>query len=180
VSGPYALLLRGIGPPTHKIVTMSALADACQGAGIRRVTNVLATGNLILDDPRPPADLVGVARQTATGFGLRVAMLIRPVSHLRALLANDPDPAASAERPGKVQVTFLDPQLTADALTRLRARATVERVEPQLGELWVDYRGPVHTSKLTGAVIERVCGGVHTARNWRTLQRLVVAAEAMA
>jgi uncharacterized protein (DUF1697 family) len=155
---------------------MSALADACQAAGLQRVTNVLATGNLIVDDSRPPADLLDLARQTAAAHGLRGAMLIRPVSHLRALLADDPDPVASAGHPEKIQVTFLDPGLSDEGLARLRARATVERLEILHGELWTDYRGPIHVSKLTAPVIERATGAVQTARNWRTLQRLVAAA----
>jgi uncharacterized protein (DUF1697 family) len=44
------------------------------------------------------------------------------------------------------------------------------------GELWVDYRGPIHVNKLTASVIERMTGAIQTARNWRTLQRLVAAA----
>jgi uncharacterized protein (DUF1697 family) len=176
VRGSHVVLLRGIGPATHKIITITALAEACTAMGLARVTNVLATGNLIVHDPRPAEDILRLAQQTAASHGLRVAMLIRPVSHLRALLAADPDPVASADRPEKIQVTFLDPALSDEGLARLRARATVERIERLNGELWVDYRGPIHISKLTAPVIERATGAVQTARNWRTLQRIVAAA----
>jgi uncharacterized protein (DUF1697 family) len=170
------VLLRGIGPATHKILTMTALADRVRAAGVARVTNVLATGNLVLDDPRPVAEVVAVVRACAAEGGLAVPMLVRPVSHLAALLAADPDPAASHDHPEKIQVTFLDPALTDDGLARLRAKATGERVEALVGEMWVDYRGMIHLSKLTGPVITRATGAVHTARNWRTLQRIVAAA----
>jgi uncharacterized protein (DUF1697 family) len=86
MNGPHVVLLRGIGPATHKIITMSALAAAFQAAGLLRVTNVLATGNLIVEDPRPAAEILDLARQTAAAHGLRVVMLIRPISHLRGLL----------------------------------------------------------------------------------------------
>jgi uncharacterized protein (DUF1697 family) len=176
MGGPYVLLLRGIGPATHKIITMTALAEACRAAGLTRVTNVLATGNLVVQDPRPMADVLDLARQTAAAHGLRSAILIRPISHLVAILAGDPDPDASALRPEKIQVTFLDPPLTEEGLSRLQTRATVERLALLQGELWVDYGGMIHVSKLTAPFIERVTGSVQTARNWRTLQRIVAAA----
>lgn len=171
----HIVLLRGIGPSTHAKMTMVQLRDACLAAGLPDTRNLLATGNLIIRADRPASEVEARVLGLLATRGVATRAVTCSAARIAALPALCPDPDACARHPSQVQVTFLSVPLTDDALAILRARATVERVDRIGDDLWIDYRGAISVSKLTGPVIERTTGAIATARNWNTVQRLVAA-----
>ena len=53
-----------------------------------------------------------------------------------------------------------------------------EIVKAAGGALWFHFPGGVARSKLTPALIDKVCGSPSTSRNWRTVLKLKERAEA--
>jgi hypothetical protein len=49
----HVFLLRGIGPPTHRVMTLAALAQARVAAGLPGTHSVLATGNMLVPSDAP-------------------------------------------------------------------------------------------------------------------------------
>lgn len=166
----YVILLRAIGPVTHKLMSMAAWRQASEDAGFAAPQTLVATGNMV-------ADFAGTAeeateRMTAVlrGFGLRenVVPVLRRPALLDRLIAANPF-AEATERAAQVAAYFFVAK------------------HPDLA--WVgDYKGPARLSVVddhllvdfgqdpsqAGALIRRIekqCG-TSTARNWNTVQGL--------
>lgn len=168
----HVVLLRGIGPVSHRKMTMSALEAAARAAGLPDTSNLLATGNLVVRSDLQGAEVERILLGLLAAKGVETRAVTCDAARISALPGLCPDREACAERPAQVQVTFLGAPLTDAALATLRVRAAGERVERIGRDLWIDYRGGISQSKLTGPVIERATGTVATARNWNTVLRL--------
>ncbi|MGZ8998564.1 MAG: hypothetical protein ACXW2T_06875, partial [Allosphingosinicella sp.] len=80
----------------------------------------------------------------------------------------------SEEEPNRVLVGLSKHGLKAGAAEAIEARARAgERVVQAGGALWFHYPAGVGTSKLTPALIDRSAGSPVTARNWRTMTKLI-------
>jgi uncharacterized protein (DUF1697 family) len=169
----HTVLLRGIGPPTHAKLTMTALAAACRDSGLPETVNLLATGNLIVRSNQTAVEVEAIVLGHLASAGVMTKAIMCDRERIGALVRLCPDALASDDRPSEVQVTFLSHPLTDASLAILRSRAGPERLERIGTDLWIDYCGPIAQSKLTTKVIERVTRTVGTARNWNTVRRLV-------
>jgi uncharacterized protein (DUF1697 family) len=170
----YVVLLRAIGPATHKLMSMSQWRDAAEAAGFANPRTYVATGNMILE-----SDLSAVAVRRRTeeivrDFGLTSAVIVRTGKMLAKLVRAAPFPEAIAERPGEVGVYFF-----ASGRPDLGWVADYDGSEPihvEGAHLMVDYSGkPVQSLRLPGLIERR--SGVVTARNWNTLRGLAERAE---
>lgn len=168
----FAVLLRAIGPQTHKLITMKELETACRKAGLEETRSILATGNLVIVTDKPREQVVGTVSRLMHTKGLITTVFIRSRKELAAIIEANPFPDAAAARPSQMQVNFLENKPTAKAIAELSTRARVERIAAIAGELCIDYGGRISDSKLTPAVVERIMGCAATARNWNTVLKL--------
>jgi uncharacterized protein (DUF1697 family) len=170
-------LLRGIGPATHRIMTMKALEAACHGAGLPGTRSVIATGNILVPSSLPETEVEARIAACLAAGGLKVAWQRRTVRAIEATIAAARDLQVFAEalavRPAKVQVHFVPDRVPEAALDRLRAWAPDARIATVGEEVLIDYAGPVSESALSLARIDRIMGAGATARNWNTVQRIV-------
>jgi uncharacterized protein (DUF1697 family) len=174
--GHHVFLLRGIGPATHRIMTMKALETACHAQGLPGTHNLLATGNLIVaSDLDVAAVEVRFARALAVG-GLQVTWQRRSGAELRAvadalrLLPAFAD--ALQNRPARVQMHFLPDPVSDAALATLAdfaPDAVIGRAGP---EVVIDYGPSIAQSPLTLSRVDKALGHGQTARNWNTLGRI--------
>lgn len=169
-------LLRGIGPPTHRIMTMTALAAACQAAGLPQTRSLLATGNILVTSDLPPDAVERCFAFALASGGLTVAWQRRGAAGFRAMVAavraSTALAAPLALRPAGVQVHFLARPVAEADLDRLRATAPEAVIERAGPEVAIDYAGPISQSPLTLRVIDRAFGPTATARNWNTVERI--------
>jgi uncharacterized protein (DUF1697 family) len=175
----HIILLRAIGPSTHKILTMKQLETACRAAKLERTRNVLATGNLIVETDWPKDRVRETVARLMRGFGLTTAVLIRGREELARIVKANPFPDAAQERPSQLQINFLEERPTDDAIDALRARAGPERIARVAGGIYIDYAGRISDSKLTPAIVERILKSTSTARNWNTIAKLLAIAGEM-
>jgi uncharacterized protein (DUF1697 family) len=169
----YIALLRAIGPSTHARMSMAALREACGTAGFWRVSTYIATGNVIFESEDPEAVVQGRMNDIMRSFGLDNPVLLRRPEMLRALLAQDTFPEATAGRPDRVAICFLAATPAPERLAALLAYPGPERIMPVDGEVCVDYPDGIGRSKLAPPIIERRLRVVGTARNWNTVRALV-------
>ncbi|MBI4046485.1 MAG: DUF1697 domain-containing protein [Devosia nanyangense] len=173
----YVILLRAIGPITHKVMSMTQWRDGVAAAGFAEPATYLATGNMIATGPGTIETVAGRMNRVVRDLGLaesNVAVVRRP-AELRAVLDANPFPEAAADRPSQMQVFFF-----ADRQPDFSW--TADHGGPELfavvdGHLVVDYSGRISESSRLGNLIEKRCGP-GTGRNWNTLKGLVERATA--
>jgi len=161
----YVILLRAIGPITHKVMSMTQWRDGVAAAGFAEPATYLATGNMIATGPGTIETVAGRMNRVVRDLGLaesNVAVVRRP-AELRAVLDANPFPEAAADR----QPDF---SWTAD-------HGGPELFAVVDGHLVVDYSGRISESSRLGNLIEKRCGP-GTGRNWNTLKGLVERATA--
>jgi uncharacterized protein (DUF1697 family) len=157
---------------------MTALRQAAEAAGLAEVRTVLATGNLIFRSPRHEADLAAVLTGIldAHGLGPAQAIFLRRPAALAAALAANPFPMAARDRPSRLLCHFLQAAPPPDRIAAFTAWQGPELCAIVGREAFIDYRDGIGTSKLTGAILDRLLGQSGTARNWNTVGKLVASA----
>jgi len=170
-----ALLLRAVnvgGTGKVPMAELRALLNAREGFGV--VTTYIASGNVICDAPADPeAACAEVRGLIHDAFGVDTPVILRTHDDLARALAENPFPDAAADK--ALHAMFLEAEPRPDAIEVLTARLRPgERIALCGHDLWIDYGAVgVHSSKLTRPVLDRALGVAGTARNLRTVQKLV-------
>ncbi|KKC39702.1 hypothetical protein WH87_06015 [Devosia epidermidihirudinis] len=172
----FVVLLRAIGPVTHKVMSMAQWRDATEAAGFRNPQTYVATGNMIVDADGTASEVAARMEQIITGLGLGSAnkAFVRTATDMQALCAANPFPEATAQHPSDVAAYFF-----ADEHPRLdwvNSFTGPEHIRIVAQHLVVDYHGGASASRLPGR-IEKL-SGVATARNWNTVRGLAERAAA--
>ena len=175
-SNERIVLLRAIGPTTHKRMSMAELRDACEREGFEHVRTILATGNLLVSSSMTDDEVREAVRTIVRSHGLDNDVFVRRPDELAAIRSADPMPEAAVERPNYLLVLFMHKEPDPAAVEALCRHPGPEAILVQGREVFIDYREGVGRSKLTAAVLERRLGQPGTARNWNTVGRLLDAA----
>lgn len=174
----FIALIRAIGPATHVKMSMKALREACEAAGLEKVATYIQTGNLIIETSKSPATVQAVIETVLKAFGLDNLVVLRRPEDLAAVIDANPFPEAAVDRPGALVVCFLAATPSEEAMVRL---GNYDGPEPfkQIGQdLCIDYVNGVTGAKLVPGVIERRLATPGTARNWNTVRKLLSLAQA--
>lgn len=176
----HVVLLRGINLGPHHRVTMADLRQALTGAGFRDVVTHLASGNVVLDADREPADLApAIHRELLERLGLRSDVIVRSADELAAAIAADPFGQVASD-PSRHVLGFAaaepDPQRIADLEARIAALPSDGDRHVFAGRhfyLWC----PRGISKSPYFTIDWDRLGVSsTQRNWNTVTALLAKA----
>lgn len=161
----FIILLRAIGPVTHRIMSMSDWRLASEAAGFGRVETYLATGNMLVDAEGTLPQVTRRMAAVVAACGLPNAVIVRRPAALRRLVAANPFPETAAERPAEIGVYFFAgrPRLDwVDGYDGPERCAVIDR------HLIVDFPAGFAGSPRLAAQVERR-SGLATARNWNTL-----------
>jgi uncharacterized protein (DUF1697 family) len=172
-------LLRGINVGGHKKVPMARLRDVLEAAGFEDVKTYVQSGNVVLSAPRRSPAKVGREIEAAieAEFGFDVAVVMRTRDEIAALVQDDPlgDVATNptyrivvflAEEVDRARLADVDPAAFAPEAFTLRDRELV---------MWAP--NGQRDSKLVKTLTEKRTGVVGTARNWRTVEKLLAMAD---
>lgn len=168
------LLLRAVNVSGRNSVPMARLREVIAAkTDLTGVTTYIASGNIICDEPADPADACArVRRAIAADFDVDTPVIHRTHAQLVASEAAQPFPEGDQKF---VHAMFLEGSPAVDAIEKLEDRLQAdERMELRGDDLWIDYGpGGVHSTKLTKAVLDRALGVAGTARNLRTVRKLI-------
>jgi uncharacterized protein (DUF1697 family) len=171
----HIALLRGINVGGHKKVPMADLRAALADAGFEDVKTYVQSGNVALTAKERSPAKVGrrVEQAIEKAFGFDVAVVVRSREEIAALIEDDPL-GDVATNPTYRVVVFL-----ADKLDRERlADVDPEQFAPEAFALR-DYEIVMwapdgqRDSKLVKTLTEKRSGVVGTARNWKTVLKLL-------
>jgi uncharacterized protein (DUF1697 family) len=168
-------LLRGINVGGKHKVTMADLKDAFSLAGCQDVSTYVQSGNVVFTPPSP--DLSEVAGQLqrviADRTGLDVKVQVWTHEELVTVAAANPLAQADPDA-AHLHIVFLDaapaPELTAQLDPD---RSPPDRFEVGDRAVYVHYPEGAARSKLTADYFERSLRVAATARNLKTVTKLI-------
>jgi uncharacterized protein (DUF1697 family) len=157
---------------------MVDLRAAFEAEGFENVETVVASGNVLFDHPERPDEgleekLTLMMRER---FAMKSAALVRSRAALAATIAENP---FADGQENFVHTLFLDGPLDPDAFAALEAgHSGPERIAAGDRALHIDYAAGVAGTKLVGPFIERRLGRKGTARNLRSMRRILAKMDA--
>ena len=176
----HVALLRGINVGGHHKVPVAELRALFEQLGHTGVTTYVQSGNVLftsetLDEPTTTG---GVARALHDRFGFDIPVVVRTTAELATAAARQPYAAAQPDH-AKLHVFFLADEPAPEAIANLDpARFVPDEFTFEGRHLYAHYPNGAGRSGLTGDRIERACGTTATARNWRTVTKLLALATA--
>ena len=167
----FVILLRAIGPVTHKLMTMSQWREAAAKAGFEAPETVVNTGNMIAGFAGSLENAASTMTGVLRGFGLgeNIVPVLREPALLRRLIAADPVAEAAANRPTQTGVYFF--VAARPDFGWLRTYDGPESIHVVEDHLVVDFTRDVGQSGRLIRQIDKNCG-TNTSRSWSSLVRL--------
>ena len=169
-------LLRSINVGGTKKVPMAELRALCEGLGWSEVKTYIASGNVLFTPPlgaEAPALAGDLAEAVRGHFGFEVPVVVRSAAGLRAALEEVPFSGADVDDK-LLHVVFLDGVPAPERVAALDPdRSPGDRFAVVGDRLYVRYGTGAGSTKLTLGWFEKQLDVAGTARNWRTVGKLV-------
>jgi uncharacterized protein (DUF1697 family) len=177
----YVALLRGINVSGHNLIKMAELKRMFEAIGFARVQTFIQSGNVLFQSAEPAESLRPRIEQEITAvFGMTVPVMLRTAAELERVIRDCPFPTGALSEGENVYVTLLADQPSQEGLERmLTVPGGIDEFRIGARVIYLLYRQPVHKSKLTNNLTERKLGMSATTRNWQTMNKLVVLAQAI-
>lgn len=171
----YVALLGSINVGGNRL-RMADLREALESEDFVNVETVVASGNVLFDHEDGSTQMVReqIAGLLAERFGIASVVVVLSREELEASLAESPFAATGEDR--LVHVHFLECQPEQDRFADLISAHTargIERLAAGTRALHIDFVDGAGSSKLTSAFIARRLGCGGTARNVRSIRRLI-------
>lgn len=175
----FVALLRGINVGGRNTIPMAELKAVFSALGHEDVVTYLQSGNVVFRCSAGDEDEIAAALEgeVAKAFGVRPTVLLRTPAELRKVAGSNP---YLQEEPdlSKLHVVFLSGRPARGAQARLDPeRSPPDRFSLEGREIFLHVPNGFGRSKLTIDYFERVLGVKATARNWKTVTKLLALAE---
>jgi uncharacterized protein (DUF1697 family) len=173
----WIALLRGVGGGIRPL-SMRDLVKELEVIGLKDVRTYIQSGNVIFSSTRAATRLAGeIERCIEKKFGFHSNTFVLSVDELRRAAANNPFPRADAE-PKTLHLFFLAqppkaPQL--DAMNELKTKSEQFALK---GKVFYFYTPDGFGISKLATRVDRLLGVDTTARNWRTVGKLLELAKA--
>jgi uncharacterized protein (DUF1697 family) len=171
----FVALLRGINVGGKTIVPMPELRSLFASLGVEDVTTYIQSGNVVFSSSSGDGQALAVAIETqiADKFGLDTTVLIRTPTELAEIAGSNPFLGRETDLT-KLHVVFLGGPPTAGAVDELDPkRSPPDEFSVRGSEIYLHLPNGAGRSKLTIDYFEKRLGVRATARNWKTLTKLV-------
>lgn len=171
-------LLRGVNLGPSRRVSMPQLRGLLEQAGFEDVQTYVQSGNVVLTSKLKPDALARrIERELAGGLGLETQVLVRTRAELAKIVEHDPL-GSEADNPARYQVTFLDRPLTAAKKRELEAADVAPELVAVHGrEIYAWHPDGQARSALAALLTAKKLDRAATARNWRTVTKLLELAD---
>jgi uncharacterized protein (DUF1697 family) len=169
----YVALLRGVNVGGKNKLPMRELVDFFERAGCTDVKSYIQSGNVVFSASSAIAEKVpnAIGKKIDEAFGFSSPVIVRTAQDLASVVQKNPFIARGADhsyvffladRPKSTAVAALDPERSpGDEF------AVIDR------EVYLHCPNGFGRSKLTNDYFDRKLATTSTARNWRTVLKLV-------
>ena len=173
-------LLRAINLAGFNRISMSELRALMDALGLADAQTLLQSGNVVFRSDASPDQLEALLEKASVKrLGVQTDFFVRTAKEWRALIEGNPFPKEAKADPGHLLAVVLKAEADAAKVVALQKAITGREVVRAKGRcLYVVYPDGVGRSRLTSALIEKKLGTRGTARNWNTVLKLGVLADA--
>ena len=168
-------MLRGINVGGKHRLPMKDLVELSTSAGAEEVSTYIQSGNVVFTAAPAIAKRIGpeVAAAIENRFRFSSPVVIRSAKEMAAVVGDNPFLAEGID-PSTLHVAFLLERPRAAAVAALDPdRSPGDRFEVRGRDVFLHLPNGVARSKLTNAWLDRALGTVSTARNWKTVTKLL-------
>lgn len=173
------VLLRGINIGSRNRISMPELREALEDAGYDDVRTYLQSGNVVLTSTAGAKNVArDCERLIADRFGLRIAVVARTHTEIARVVERNPL-VRVAKDPKRYQVSFLETKPSAKIVRELEEVAADREEVVSIGrEIYAWHPAGVARSKVWAKLAGKDLGVTATARNWKTVTKLLELADA--
>lgn len=167
----YAALLRGVNVGGKNILPMKSLAAMFESCGCKNVKTYIQSGNIVFEaDKKTIAKLSSViCEKIAEDFGFQTHIVLRSRDELAKIIAAVPYPDVEL-----AHVVFLASAPTAAQIAQLdKNRSVPDQFHVTGSEIYLHLPNGMGKTKLTSAFFDSKLKTIGTARNWRTVLKLL-------
>jgi uncharacterized protein (DUF1697 family) len=164
-------LLRGINVGGNKKVEMARLRGLLEELGYRDVRTYVNSGNVVFSGPRTSERRLETA--IAKTFGFDVPVVIRSRDELADIVSANPLRDVASD-PAKHLVVFCGAEASTDLDP---ADFAPETFQVRGREVYLWAPGGINDSPVAKALATKPLGAKSTARNWRTVEKLLALAD---
>lgn len=176
----HVALLRGVNLGGRNKLPMAALSAMFEAEGCTAVRTYIQSGNIVFSASE--VDIGGlperISARIEADFAISVPIVLRSAVALETVVAGNPFLARGAD-PATLHVAFLSREPEPERVDDLDPqRSPPDEFEVVGADVYLYLPAGVGRSKLTNAWFDSRLGVVSTARNWRTVLRLLEMATA--
>jgi len=171
----YICLLRGINVGGHRKIKMADLRAQLSKIDLENVKTYIQSGNISFESKEKDYRKLEtqITDLILEKFGHEVPVMVRQGKELNKVFENNPY-LSEEEDLRMIHVAFLSEEPTMEAFKELNA----EQFAPDKCQLldraiYIHYPNGSYKSKLSGNFLEKKLGLKVTARNWKTVTKLV-------
>ncbi len=172
----YIAFLRGINVGGHKLIPMRDLVELFEGLGFSDVATYIQSGNVLFrSSAKNASSLVKkIEAGLRQGFGSDIAVFIRTVDELSALVARQPFHRRKLGAQAKAYVTMIQKPLgTAPTLPFWTKKAGVEVIEIVGCDLLCIAHQVGSKFGYPNAFVENEFAVAATTRGWNTIEKVI-------
>ena len=167
-------LLRGINVGGHNKLPMKELIALLESVDLQNVKTYIQSGNVVFQTPRNDRAKLSEEISTAIGqrHGFRPQVMLLSMVDLETAVSQNPFPQAT-EEPKTLHFYFLETSPPTPDLAKLAAAQTDREQFALIDKVfYLHTPDGIGRSKLAAAV-EKGLGVSTTARNWRTVSKIL-------
>ena len=175
----YVALLRGINVGGKNKVKMEILREVLSAEGFENVKTYINSGNVIFAPPETDNKILAEQIESAIEkeFGLNIKVMVRSVDEIKEIIKNNPF-EGQFENDKDVHVFFLDEELTNEKRELLLSNNNEnEMYSVRNREIFCHLKISVLDSLMGKDYIGKKLKVSATARNWRTVNKIIEIAE---
>ncbi len=178
----YVALLRGINVGGRNKLPMATLRAIFEEQGCRSVRTYIQSGNVVFRASAQLASHIAALARRAIGerTGLTVPVVVRSLEELQTVARCNPYREAAEQDHRKVIVVFLADKPSAAQVAGLDPeRSPPDRFQVHGADVYLHVPNGMARTRLTNAYFDTNLKTTSTARNWRTLLKLLAMAEGL-
>ena len=175
-------MLRGINVGGHAKIKMDALRKLYVSLKLQNPQTYIQSGNVIFKTDERNLDLIAERIQQAIEkkFACRPEVILRTAHELRAVIAKNPFAKRTDAEPGKLLVSFLAADPGELARKNLRDQGFRPEELHAIGrEVYIYFPNGMGKSKLPWSRLDKILHTPGTGRNWNSVNKILIIAEAM-
>jgi uncharacterized protein (DUF1697 family) len=173
--GTFVALLRGINVGGRSLIRMPELKSLLATMGFEDVSTYIQSGNVVFSSASDDRQKLAaeLEKRIAAAFEVSPTVLLRTPAELAGIAASNPFLSRESDL-SKLHVVFLSAPPSANAVGQLDpARSPPDEFSVHGREIYLHLPNGAGRSKLTIDYFEKRLGVRGTARNWKTLTKLV-------